>query len=287
MKSLKELYRIGLGPSSSHTIGPSNAAIIFKEKTFNAHGYVVILYGSLTATGKGHLTDYVIEKIFSPIPCEIIWKKDKELPLHPNGLIFRAYDKNENILSEWTVYSVGGGVLKELCDENGSEDIYPITTMTELLKLCEDEGKSIWNYVEDYEGEEIWNFMDEILKVMKKSIERGIEKEGVLPGGLNLRRKAFQYYMKSIQTYKFLKEIGTLFSYALAVAEENASGNVIVTAPTCGAAGVLPAVLFYIKDNYNVSDEKLLKAIATAGIIGNIVKSCASISGLKLDVKVK
>jgi len=282
MKSLKELYRIGIGPSSSHTIGPSNAAIIFKEKTFNAYKYVVILYGSLAATGKGHLTDYVIENIFKPIPCEIIWKKDEELPLHPNGLTFRAYEKNGDILDEWTVYSVGGGALRELCDENDSEDIYPITTMAELLKLCEDEGKSIWNYVEDYEGEEIWNFMDEILKVMKKSIERGIEKEGVLPGGLKLRRKASQYYMKSMQTYKFLKEIGTLFSYALAVAEENASGNVIVTAPTCGAAGVLPAVLFYIKDNYNVSDEKLLKAIATAGVIGNIVKSCASISGAEV-----
>jgi len=282
MKSLKELYRIGLGPSSSHTIGPSNAAIIFKEKTFNAHKYVVILYGSLAATGKGHLTDYVIENIFSPMPCEIIWKKDEELPLHPNGLTFRAYDKNGNILNEWTVYSVGGGALREVYDEDDSEDIYPINTMAELLKLCEDEGKSIWNYVEDYEGEEIWDFIDEILRVMKKSIERGIEKEGVLPGGLKLRRKASQYYMKSMQTYKFLKEIGTLFSYALAVAEENASGNVIVTAPTCGAAGVLPAVLFYIKDNYNVSDEKLLKAIATAGVIGNIVKSCASISGAEV-----
>jgi len=282
MKSLKELYRIGLGPSSSHTIGPYNAALIFKEKTFDAYKYRVILYGSLAATGKGHLTDYVIKTIFNPLSCEIIWKKEKELPLHPNGMIFEAYNENGRILKEWTVYSVGGGSLREICDENKSNNVYPSSTMTELLIMCENEGKSLWNYVEDYEGEEIWNFMAEILEVMKKSIERGIEKEGVLLGGLNLRRKASQYYIKAMQTHKFFKETGTLFSYALAVAEENASGNLIVTAPTCGSAGVLPAVLFFIQDYYEVTNEKLLRAIATAGMIGNIVKNRASISGAEV-----
>ena len=175
----------------------------------------------------------MIQTIFNPVPCEIVWKKEKELPLHPNGMKFEALSENGKILKEWTVYSVGGGALRDMYDENNSNNVYPLITMTKLLKMCENDGKSLWNYVEDYEGVEIWNFIGEILGVMKKSIERGIEKEGVIPGGLNLRRKAFLYHIKAMQIHKFLKETGTLFSYALAVAEENASGNLIVTAPTC------------------------------------------------------
>jgi L-serine dehydratase len=282
MNSLKKLFKIGLGPSSSHTIGPSNAAIIFKERTSDAVKYRVILYGSLAATGKGHLTDYTIKTIFHPIVCEIIWEKDEELPMHPNGMIFEAYDNSGKIFDEWVVYSVGGGAIRDMDMKNDSESVYPFNTMTELLEMCENDGKAFWNYVEDYEGNEIDYFLREILSVMKKSIDRGINAEGVLPGGLNLKRKASQYHTKATKTHIFLKKSGTLFSYALAVAEENASGNLIVTAPTCGSAGVLPAVLFFMKDFYEFNCEKLLKAIGTAGMIGNIVKSRASISGAEV-----
>jgi L-serine dehydratase len=282
MKSLKELYRIGMGPSSSHTMGPYNAARIFKNRTPSADNYRVTLFGSLAATGSGHLTDHAINSGLSHVKCQIIWKKEKELPLHPNGLLFEAFDADRKLLEEWLVYSVGGGALKETCSQDSSKDIYPFKNMAELLKQCEGDGKTLWNYVEESEGKEIWQYLKEVLEVMDKSIKRGIEAEGVLPGGLNLRRKAAQYYTRATQSKLFLENTGTIFSYALAVAEENASGNLIVTAPTCGSAGVLPAVLFFIRDFYNVTDEKLLRALATAGIIGNLVKKNASISGAEV-----
>lgn len=282
MKSLKELYRIGLGPSSSHTMGPYNAAKIFKKRNLFADKYIVTLFGSIAATGIGHLTDHAINTGLESDKCEILWKKGKELPLHPNGLIFEAFDTKGTLLDQWIVYSVGGGALKDTNYQNDSREIYPFKSMSELLEICENDGKSFWNYVEDYEGREIWQYLGEVLKVMKESIDRGIEAEGVLPGKLNLRRKAAHYHIKASQTKLFLEKSGTIFSYALAVAEENASGNLIVTAPTCGSAGVLPAVLFFIKNFYNVSGEKLLRALATAGIIGNLVKSNASISGAEV-----
>jgi L-serine dehydratase len=281
MKSLRELYRIGLGPSSSHTMGPANAVKIFRGRTFDASKYRVILYGSLAKTGKGHLTDHAINNTISPVECEIIWEKEKELPLHPNGMKFEAYNSNGQILDKWTVYSIGGGALMDEHKGCESDNIYPFNTMQELLEMCEMEGKSFWNYVEDYEPG-IWDYLREILYVMKKSIDRGIDTEGVLPGGLKLRRKASQYYTRATQSKIFLEKAGTIFAYALAVAEENASGNLIVTAPTSGSAGVIPSVLYSIKDFYRVSDEKLIKALATAGIIGNIIKSTASISGAEV-----
>ncbi len=281
MKSLRELYRIGLGPSSSHTMGPSSAAAIFKEKTPGALRYRVSLYGSLSATGKGHLTDYAISSAFSPIDCEIIWNK-KELPLHPNGMRFEALDRNGKTTNEWVVYSVGGGALMDKPGGLESKDIYPFNKMSDLLDKCDREGKTLWNYVEDYEGSEIWEFLRDVLKAMKSAIDSGLDKEGVLPGGLNLMRKAPTYHIKTTQSKGFMEKTGTIFSYALAVSEENASGNLIVTAPTCGSAGVLPAVLFFLKGFYDLSDEKLLHALATAGLIGNIVKKNASISGAEV-----
>jgi L-serine dehydratase len=281
MQSLKKLYRIGLGPSSSHTIGPSNAAQIFLKRT-KASKYRVTLYGSLAATGKGHLTDYAIKTIFDTVECEVVWRKDEELPMHPNGMVFEAYDDNNKKIDEWTVYSTGGGSIKDGQYKNDSKEIYPFNTMNELLKMCDEDGKVIWNYVEDFEGKEIWKYMDELIDVMKNSIDNGINNEGVLPGELKLRRKAAQYHAKTKNTHKFIEKNGTLFSYALAVAEENASGNLIVTAPTCGSAGVLPAVIFSIKEFYGVNNIKIKRALATAGIIGNIVKTRASISGAEV-----
>lgn len=282
MKSLREIYRIGLGPSSSHTMGPSYAADIFKNRTMNAVRYRVSLYGSLALTGKGHLTDYAILKALSPGECEIVWIKDKELPLHPNGMHFEALDQNGKVTDEWTVYSTGGGALMDRPGGLDTKEVYPFSKMSELLKLCENEGKTIWNFVDQYEGPEIWDYLKEVLDVMKKAIDRGIDAEGVLPGGLNLARKASSYYTRTIQSKGFLEKTGTIFSYALAVSEENASGNTIVTAPTCGSAGVLPAVLFFMKNFYQLSDEKILRALATAGLIGNLIKKNASVSGAEV-----
>ncbi len=282
MKSLREIYRIGLGPSSSHTMGPSNAADIFKSRTPEAARYRVSLYGSLALTGKGHLTDYAITTAFSPKECEILWIKNKELPLHPNGMHFEALDQSGKVIDEWTVYSIGGGSLMDKPGGLETKDIYPFSKMSELLKLCENEGKTIWNFVDQYEGPEIWDYLREVLDVMKRAIDRGLDAEGVLPGGLNLARKASSYHTRTIQSKGFLEKTGTIFSYALAVSEENASGNTIVTAPTCGSAGVLPAVLFFMKSFYQLSDEKILRALATAGLIGNFIKKNASISGAEV-----
>lgn len=284
MKSIKKLYNVGFGPSSSHTMGPFNAARSFKEKVPNADKYVVTLYGSLSATGKGHFTDLAIKSAFSDSKFEIIWKPE-ELPLHPNGMLFKAYEQGILHL-EWEVYSIGGGCLIDgslgISKEDMTKGIYDFNNMKSLLKLCETEGKSIWQYVEECEGEDIWDFLANLLTIMGKTIASGIEKEGVLPGGLNLKRKASQYYTRALHSEFNLEKTGRIFAYALAVAEENASGSLIVTSPTCGSAGVLPAVLFYFKEVHNISEEKLKRALATAGLIGNIIKTNASISGAEV-----
>ncbi len=282
MKSLREIYRIGSGPSSSHTMGPSNAAHIFRERTLHAAKYRVSLYGSLALTGKGHLTDSAVVKALTPKGCEIKWIKDKELPLHPNGMLFEALDSSGKIIENWIVYSVGGGALMDKPGGLETKEIYPFRKMSELLKSCDDEGKTFWNFVDQYEGPEIWDYLRDVLIVMKNAIDRGLDTEGVLPGGLNLARKASSYYTRTIQSKGIIEKTGTIFSYALAVSEENASGGTIVTAPTCGSAGVLPAVLFYMKSFYELSDEKILRALATAGLIGNFIKKNASISGAEV-----
>jgi L-serine dehydratase len=262
-------------------MGPSYAAEIFKSKITGTAVYRVTLYGSLSATGRGHLTDLAIIKTFSPASCEIIWDK-KELPIHPNGMLFEAIDESGNVIESWTVYSIGGGALLDSSGVSASPEIYPFNTMEELLDRCDREGKTIWNYAEEYEGPGIWDYLRDILTAMKAAIDRGLEKEGVLPGGLNLMRKAPNYYIKTNQAKGLIEKTGTIFSYALAVSEENASGNIIVTAPTCGSAGVLPAVLFFMKQYYSFTDDKLIHALATAGLIGNFVKRNASISGAEV-----
>ncbi len=281
MKSLRELYRVGPGPSSSHTMGPSYAAEIFKSRTPGASSYRVTLYGSLSATGKGHLTDQAIIRTMAPQICEIVWER-RELPLHPNGMLFEALDSSGNTTDSWTAYSVGGGALMDSSGMTGTPDVYPFNTMAELLELCDREGRTMWSYVEEYEGPEIWEYLKTILDAMKSAVDRGLETEGVLPGGLKLMRKAPSYHIKTTQSKGFMEKTGTIFSYALAVSEENASGNIIVTAPTCGSAGVLPAVLFFVKGFYGLGDDRLIRALATAGLIGNFVKRNASISGAEV-----
>lgn len=283
MKSLKELFRIGKGPSSSHTMGPQQAAKLFADRNSDAKSFEVTLYGSLAATGKGHQTDVAIIDVLQPLaPVEIVWKPSEFLPFHPNGMRFVAKGGDGNTLDDWTVYSVGGGALSEGktgTSANEPPEVYGMNTMTEIMKWCYDNGRSYWEYVDITEGPEIWDYLMKVWKAMQESVERGINTEGRLPGPLNLSRKASTYYVKASGYQRNLQTRGLVYSYALAVSEENASGGIIVTAPTCGSCGVLPAVLYHLSRGHNFSDERIIHAIATAGIVGNVAKTNASISG--------
>ena len=281
MKTLKELYRIGIGPSSSHTMGPRNAAEQFLSRHPEAKAFEVTLYGSLAATGKGHMTDVAILETLEPhAPTRIIWQPHFFLPFHPNGMTFKSKDKSGKTTDEWTVYSVGGGALaEEGISTNVSPDIYEMTKMSEILAWCERTGRSYWEYVQLCEEPDIWDYLHEVWKTMQEAVERGLDQEGALPGPLNLRRKAATYYIKANGYKDNLKSRGLVFSYALAVSEENASGGKIVTAPTCGSCGVVPAVLYHLKKSRDFSETRMLRALATAGLVGNIVKHNATISG--------
>ena len=283
MKSLKELYRVGKGPSSSHTMGPQRAAKLFLQRCGNASSYEVTLYGSLAATGKGHMTDVAIEEVIQPHhSVNIIWKPQTFLPFHPNGMKFVGRDVNGDVMDEWTVYSIGGGALSEGQDDEGelgAKDVYELNNMTDIQQWCYDNGRSFWEYVEKCEGPEIWDYLDMVWQTMKQSIRNGLDHEGVLPGPLKLTRKAATYYVKAKGYRASLQSRGLVYAYALAVSEENASGGIIVTAPTCGACGVLPAVLYHMHTAHDMSEQRILRALATAGLVGNIVKQNASISG--------
>lgn len=283
MKTIRELYRIGIGPSSSHTMGPRKAAELYKERFPEAVAFRVTLYGSLSATGKGHMTDRAILDVLNDERTEIVWSKDF-LPFHPNGMKFECFNKGAHDFgNSWTVYSVGGGALAEE-GENSVElpDVYEMNTMTEILQYCEWSGKGYWEYVEECEGPEIWDYLREVWHTMRDAVERGLDAEGVLPGPLNLRRKAYSYHVKAMGYKDNLRTRGLVFSYALAVSEENASGGKIVTAPTCGSCGVVPGVLYHLWKSRDFSEQRILKALATAALFGNVVKTNASISGAEV-----
>lgn len=285
MKSIKELYRIGTGPSSSHTMGPRKAAEMFLTRHPEAASFKVTLYGSLAATGKGHMTDVAIIDTLEPTaPVDLIWQPKIFLPFHPNGMNFIALDADGNELENWTVYSVGGGALAEDNKQASIEspEVYDMNSMTEILDWCEHTGKSYWEYVKECEDPDIWDYLREVWNTMKESVQRGLEQEGVLPGPLNLRRKASTYYIRATGYKASLQSRGLVFAYALAVSEENASGGKIVTAPTCGSCGVMPAVLYHLAKSRDFSEMRILRALATAGLIGNIVKQNASISGAEV-----
>ena len=285
MKSLRELYRIGKGPSSSHTMGPENAAKLFSKKHPDAARYEVTLYGSLAATGKGHLTDKAIKDVLKPLaPVEIIWKAQIELPYHPNGMQFKAFDAKDKLIDDWTVYSVGGGALSEGDNDDmfSTPEPYLLNKLEDIMNWCLDNGKQYWEYVEECEDEGIWDFLQDIWEAMQRSVENGLEHEGVLPGQLHLPRKAANYYIKTKSFRSTLQSRGLVFSYALAVSEENAAGGTIVTAPTCGSCGVVPGVLYHLSRAHGFSDKRIQHALATAGLIGNIVKQNASISGAEV-----
>ena len=281
MQSLRSFYCIGHGPSSSHTMGPYNAGTLFKKRFPDASLYKVTLFGSLAATGRGHLTDEALRQALASSGVDIIFRPDITKPFHSNGMLFEAFDDTQELLGSWEVYSVGGSALKEANENPLSEpSIYPLTTMKDIIQWCQKEHKELWQYVEEYEGKEIWNYLEEVWTTMQAAIDRGLKQTGVLPGILQYPRKAPMFFAKARKEEK--RAHGMIFAYALATSEENASGNVVVTAPTCGACGVVPAVLRYLKELYNLDQTDCLRALAVAGLLGNIVKFNGSISGAEV-----
>ena len=189
MESIREIYRIGRGPSSSHTMGPARAAELFRTRTPHAASYRVTLFSSLAATGRGHMTDLAVRDALAPIPLELVWKPEVELPTHPNGMLFEALDSLGELLNSWEVFSVGGGALQEAGQPRETPCVYELTTMNEILKYCSTTGMALWEVVLEREGESIWDFLDEVWEAMQAAVERGLQAEGVLPGGLGVPRK--------------------------------------------------------------------------------------------------
>ena len=270
-------------------MGPFKAVTNYIENHPEAKSLHVTLYGSLAATGKGHLTDKAIEEAASNAGLEVViaWEPKENLPEHPNGMIVASVAGDGTLTDSWTYYSIGGGDIKcmniELADEDG-EEVYEMTTMKEILDWCNKNGKAFWEFVQENEEKTkgFWEHIELVWKTMQKAVERGIDEEGALPGPLNIRRKAGSYYIKADGYGDVQRARGLIFAYALAVSEENACGGKIVTAPTCGSCGVLPGVLYHLKKVYGFSDQRIIRALATAGIIGNIVKHNASISGAEV-----
>ncbi len=282
METIKDIFKIGYGPSSSHTMGPRKAAEIFKSKNPAAVKFQVTLYGSLAATGVGHLTDKALLEVLQPEKTTLIWEPKVFLPLHPNGIKFEALTADGKLMDEWTTYSIGGGDISDNGQHKQGVDIYPMSKMSDILRWCQQNGRTFWEFVNLYEDTDLWDYLEEVWKVMKAALLRGLEEEGVLPGALHLPRKASAFFTRAKSFQGILQRRSLIFSYALAVAEENAAGSLIVTAPTCGSCGILPSVLYNCSSNYDFSDKKILRALATAGLIGNIIKSNASISGAEV-----
>jgi len=279
MYSIREIYRIGYGPSSSHTMGPSRAAQQFLKTAPDAAKYRVHLYGSLALTGKGHLTDVAIAGIFNPTSVEFVWHNHQVLPEHPNAMVFEALDAEDKIFNTLKIFSVGGGQITEHPGAVEGIPVYPLHTMKDIMDWCDSNGTQLWEYVVKCEGESILDYLAEVWEVMKMAVQRGIEHEGVLPGPLKLARKAASYHAKSLGFNPAVMRRGMVYTYALAVAEENAGGGKVVTAPTCGSCGVLPAVLFLLHNYNDATEQRIIRALATAGLVGNLVKHNASISG--------
>lgn len=282
MESIKKIYRIGQGPSSSHTMAPRKAAEQFKARTPQAASYRVTLYGSLAATGKGHFTDKAILNSLAPKEVELVWKPETFLPFHNNAMLFEALDNAGSVIDKWEIYSVGGGNLADQNTHFSQEHLYEHNNMTEILKYIERHGLTYWEYVVNHEGDDIWDFLNERWKIMQNTVEQGLQNEGVIPGGLCLKRKAATYYVKARSYKPSLQGRCLVMAYALATAEENAAGGLIVTAPTCGSSGVMPAVLYHLKNNHDFSDKAILKAMATAALFANVIKTNASISGAEV-----
>lgn len=283
MKSLRQLYKIGRGPSSSHTMGPEKAVKKILADYPEADEFVVTLYGSLALTGEGHGTDRVLKKTFAPKKCKVFFDRESECNVHPNTMDVEIR-KNGDLLAVRRVYSIGGGAIRfdgdTGSDSDDAEEVYLLHTFTEIANYCKANDMRLWQYVEQCEGNGIWDYLGEVWAQMNISVSEGLSASGVLPGGLNTQRRAKLLFNQnrlgeSAQT----RENRMICAYAFAVGEQNAAGGIVVTAPTCGASGVVPAVLKYMQETENFSDTDILRALASGGLIGNLIKSNASISG--------
>ena len=280
MESLKELYKVGRGPSSSHTIGPERACTLFKERNSQADFFRITLYGSLAKTGKGHGTDNVIKKTFSPVDCCIEFNcVENNLP-HPNTMELVSFREGVE-LERTRVFSVGGGSIAfENDDVKVPEKVYSLHKFEDIAAYCNEKSIRLWQYCLECEKDDILEYMNDIWQAMKDSVNNGLRDSGTLPGGLGVQKKAKSLFNSvHIDETAQTREQRMVCSYAFAVGEQNAMGERIVTAPTCGAAGILPAVLYYQQQKQGFSDEKIVQALLTAGIIGNLIKTNASISG--------
>lgn len=280
MESIKSVYKIGHGPSSSHTMGPNYAAEKFLKRNKEADKFVVELYGSLALTGKGHLTDKTILDVLGEYRTKVIFKPEICYEYHSNGMKFMAY-KDDIKVDEWLVFSIGGGNLKNLNEERNvfGKDVYPHSSMAEILKYISDNNMTLIEYIRAFEENDLDEYLSKVFTVMESAALRGLNNHLVLPGSLNLQRRAFEFYDDYQKTNTFTS---LLFALTLAVAEENASGGLIVTAPTCGSAGIIPGILLSEYYHNKVSREKIYDALAIAGLISNIVKTNASISGAEV-----
>ena len=279
MKSIKDVYKIGKGPSSSHTMGPAAAMSIYVSRYPDADSYYVELFGSLADTGRGHGTDKALLSITDK-PCEIVFNQnDKDIP-HENTLDIYSVVGGKRI-NRMRVASIGGGDIR--IEGEGfveQQDIYPETTFDEISKFCKSEGIRLSDYVFMREGDGIYDFLLEVWKAMQHSIHEGLTTSGILPGGLEVERKAqYLYNQRHIDESPVTRENRIVCSYAYAASEQNADNGTIVTAPTCGACAVLPSVLKYMQEKHNFPDKQILKALAVAGLIGALVKTNASVSG--------
>ena len=287
METIKKIYKIGYGPSSSHTMGPHRAAEMFAARTKQAVRYRVTLYGSLAATGKGHHTDLAVTRGLAPKEVEIVWDTHTVKPFHPNGMLFEALDAEGGVEDHWLVYSIGGGYL---ATEEGEVplgitpdgEVYPHNTMKDIMEYIDKEGLSFWEYVEQCEDGSLWFYLEEMWQQMQQTIEEGLQDDRVIAGGLHLRSKAHQYHVRASGFKPSLQSRALVIAYALATSEQNACGAKIVTAPTCGSSGVLPAVLYHLKKNHGFGDREILRAMATAGLFANVIKHNASISGAEV-----
>lgn len=283
MESLKEVFKIGCGPSSSHTMGPERASIRFKEKYKEAVSYKVELCGSLAATGKGHMTDWIIKKTLEPKETEILWNPRFIHPYHTNYMKLIALDNNNMKIGEMEVFSIGGGSILEMKDgkieESDVEEPYPLENMSDIVKWCNDNHKEMWEYVDKYEKSDIWDYLGSIYDAMFSCVKTGIKKEGLLPAKLRFKRKAKKMYEKAMIAPESLKLTKKMFAYALAASEENASAGRVVTAPTCGACGVIPGLLVAMVEEFSIDRTHAIRGLAIAGLVGSIIKKNATVSG--------
>ncbi|MDE6867533.1 MAG: L-serine ammonia-lyase, iron-sulfur-dependent, subunit alpha [Clostridia bacterium] len=285
MQSLRELYKIGRGPSSSHTMGPERAAFVMKDRYPQADFYKVTLYGSLAMTGKGHRTDAIITESFAPVKCEVLWDEKSPCPVHPNTMDVEGFAGKKSICKH-RIYSVGGGTVvfdgepPEKYVPYADDGIYPLNTYKEIKAHCKKNNIRLWQYAVECEGEQILDYLATIWDRMKQTIHEGLTTSGTLPGILGTQRRAQKLFnQRHIDESAQTRENRLVCSYAFATGEQNAAGGLIVTAPTCGACGVVPSVLKYMQETKGFSDRQIVQALAAGGIIGNLIKKNASISG--------